>query len=78
MRLQTSIDYEALARRLGLDRNLNIDLVEVDNITGTITLVVSGDVPRGCVNTAGFYPSPKGRGRAPDTVYFSSLQGDRR
>lgn len=78
MRMQASIDYEALARRLGLDRNLSIEVVETDNVTGTITLVVSGEVPRGCVNTAGFYPSPKARGQAPDTVYFSNLQGDPR
>jgi len=73
VKLQTSISYEALAQRLGLDPDLKIDLVEVDRVSGTLVIVVDGKVPTGTVTGAGFYPSPKRRGADPDSVHINYL-----
>lgn len=73
MNVQTSITYEELARRLGLARDLSIELVEVHRVTGRVSLVVSGDLPSRTVTGGGFYPSPKHPGSEPDYVHLRHL-----
>ncbi len=74
MQVQTAISYEELARVLGLEYGLKIDLVEVDRLKGELSIVVSGNLPPRTVTGAGFYPSPKHVGFAPDFVHINYLK----
>lgn len=71
--MQTSITFEALAKKLGLDSGLKIHHLEVDGMSGTLLMVVDGEVPSLTVTHSGFYPSPKRPGCSPDLVHISYL-----
>lgn len=73
MKIQTSLTYEDLAKALGLEHGLTIDLVEVDRMRGELKVVVSGSLPPGTVTKSGFSPSRRWAGSEPDFVYLSYL-----
>lgn len=73
MKVQTELTYEGLAKALGLDPALRIEVVEVEAARGALNIVVSGCLPPRTVNANGFSPSDKRPGSFADYVHLNYL-----